>query len=68
MIYGAYVTVKFRIDNVIHKDDLKKFGDFSAVVKDVIESDGLWSSVEEDYEIVSIKKFKDAPSTEKYCD
>lgn len=60
-VYGAYVTVRFKIKDLITAADLKnRFdNDITDCVKDLLKDDNIISYVEDDYEIQSIKRFVD---------
>lgn len=53
----AEVTVKFVISDICNEDDIDDTFSFDDAVKDVIESEGLYSLIlySDDYEITEIK-------------
>ena len=57
----AYVTVRFRADNLIDEDALQdEFGgDLGAWVKELIAKEGLYGVVNDEFEIVSIERIQE---------
>jgi hypothetical protein len=57
----AYITVRFRANNLIDEDALQEEydGDIGAWVRELIESEHIIGVVEDNYEIVSIERVPD---------
>ena len=52
----AELIIKFKFENVCTPEDAPHTADFEKIVRNVIESEGLFGVVNDDFEILEIKQ------------